>query len=71
LLKEFIFVASRQNVDGQIAASLVFERPGKHRVFAEFRHNGTVRVFDHEIKVLKEPHVREHGIFYKDENPYD
>ncbi|MBI5666328.1 MAG: hypothetical protein HZC49_14750 [Nitrospirae bacterium] len=69
--KDFIFMASRQNVDGQIAVSLVFMRPGMHRVFAEFKHNGAVRVFDHEVEVLKEPPVREHGISYKDENPYD
>ena len=69
--KDFIFMASRQNLDGQIAVSLVFMRPGKHRVFVEFKHNGAVRVFAHEVEVLKELPVREHGIFYKDENPYD
>jgi len=69
--KDFIFMASRQNVNGQIAVSLVFMRPGRHRVFAEFMHNGEVRVFDHEVEVLKKLPVREHGISYKDENPYD
>jgi len=61
--KEFICAGSRQNVDGKIAAGIVFMRPGKHKVFAEFKHNGAVRVFAHEIEILEEPAQREHGLF--------
>jgi len=69
--KEFICAGSRQNVNGQIAASIVFMRPGRHRFFSEFMHNGTVRVFETDIDVLEEPPQRGHGIFFRNQNPYD
>lgn len=69
--KEFICAGSRQNVNGEIAVSIVFMKPGRHRVFAEFRHNGAVRVVQMDIDVLKEPRQREHGIFFRNQNPYD
>ncbi|RJQ48330.1 MAG: hypothetical protein C4538_03950 [Nitrospiraceae bacterium] len=52
--REFVCAGSRQNVDGQIAVSVVFMKPGTHRVFAEFRHNGKVRIFSHTVEVRDE-----------------
>lgn len=52
---EFICAGSRQNVNGQIAASIVFMKPGRHRVFSEFMHNGAVRMVETDIDVLEEP----------------
>jgi len=59
--KEFICAGSRQNVDGQIAVSIVFMKPGKHRVFAEFKHNGAVRAVQTDIDVLEEPEQKGYG----------
>jgi len=58
--KEFICSGSRQNVDGKIAASIVFMKPGRHRVFSEFSHNGAVKMVETDIDVLKEPQQREY-----------
>ncbi|MEW6601687.1 MAG: hypothetical protein AB1499_12020 [Nitrospirota bacterium] len=69
--KEFIYSRSRQNVNGQIAASIVFVRPGRHRVFAEFSHNGVVKVFETDIDVLKEPSQKERGFGFRDQNSFD
>lgn len=55
-LKEFIYMTPKQNLGGpEVAVSLVFMRPGKHAVFAEFKHNGIIRKIDSVIDVLEEP----------------
>lgn len=55
-LKEFIYAVPKQNLGGpEVAVSFVFMRPGKHAVFAEFRHGGTVRKIDMVVDVREEP----------------
>jgi hypothetical protein len=55
-LKEFIYMTPKQNLGGpEVAVSIVFMRPGKHAVFAEFKHNGTIRRVDFVINVYREP----------------
>lgn len=55
-LKEFIYMTPKQNLGGpEVAVSLVFMRPGKHAVFAEFKHNGVIRKIDSVLNVLEEP----------------
>lgn len=68
---DFIYARSRQNVNGQIAASIVFMKPGKHRVFSEFSHNGTVKVVETDIDVLEEPRQREPGFLFRDQNSFN
>lgn len=61
-LNEFIYATPRQNTGGPKAAvSMVFRNTGMHRVFAEFRHNGTVQGFIHTVEVEEEG-VKEGGI---------
>jgi len=55
-LKDFIYVTPKQNLGGpEVAVSIVFMRPGKHAVFAEFRHNGAIRRIDTVVFVNAEP----------------
>ncbi|MFI5294307.1 MAG: hypothetical protein ACHQ0Y_04710 [Thermodesulfovibrionales bacterium] len=55
-LKEFIHMTPKQNLGGpDVAVSVVFTRPGKHAVFAEFRHNGITRRVDFVVNVYREP----------------
>jgi len=55
-LKDFIYVTPKQNLGGpEVAVSIVFMRPGKHAVFAEFRHNGIIRRIDTVVFVNAEP----------------
>lgn len=61
-LKDFIYMTPKQNLGGpEVAVSIVFMRPGKHAVFAEFRHKGTTRRVDFVITVYKEPVVQDKG----------
>lgn len=54
-LKEFIYATPRQNLGGpEVAVSFVFMRPGKHAVFAEFKHRGVVRRIDSVVLVHQE-----------------
>jgi hypothetical protein len=41
---------------------MVFMRPGKHAVFAEFRHNGYIRRIETVMDVLAEPRSDTHSI---------
>lgn len=55
-LKEFIYMTPKQNFGGpEVAVSMVFMRPGRHAVFAEFKHNGYVRLIETVMDVLAEP----------------
>ncbi len=55
-LKEFIFATPKQNLGGpEVAVSLVFTRPGKHVIFAEFKHGGVLRTVDSAFEVFLEP----------------
>ncbi len=64
-LKEFIYMTPKQNLGGpNIAVSLVFMRPGKHAVFAEFKHNGIVRRIDSVINVFQEVGVYKESPVY-------
>ncbi len=55
-LKEFIYMTPRQNLGGpDVGVSVVFHRPGRHKVFAEFLHNGVVRRVDFVLAVYAEP----------------
>lgn len=55
-LKEFIFATPKQNLGGhEVAVSLVFMRPGRHAVFAEFKHKGVIRKIDFVLNVFEEP----------------
>jgi len=69
--KDFIYTSSRQNVNGEIAASIVFMKPGRHRVFSEFRHNGAVKVVETDIDVLEETLQRERGFGFRDQSSFD
>jgi len=54
-LKEFIFMTPQQNLGGpEVGVSMVFMRPGRHAVFAEFKHNGIVRRIDFVVNVNDE-----------------
>lgn len=54
-LKEFIYATPRQNLGGpEVAVSFVFMRPGKHAVFAEFKHRDVVRRIDSVVPVHEE-----------------
>lgn len=62
-LKEFIYAVPRQNLGGpEVAVSLVFMRPGKHAVFAEFRHGGAVRRVESVLMVYEEPRYDPYAI---------
>jgi hypothetical protein len=55
-LKDFIYMRPKQNLGGpEVAVSIVFMRPGKHNVFAEFKHNGVIRRIDMSVFVNTEP----------------
>ena len=55
-MKEFIYMTPQQNLGGpDVAVSMVFRRPGKHAVFAEFKHNGIIRRVDFVVNVYAEP----------------
>ncbi len=55
-LKEFIYAVPVQNLGGpEVAVSLVFMRPGRHAVFAEFSHRGKIRNVEAAVDVLMEP----------------
>lgn len=55
-LKEFIYAVPKQNLGGpEVAVSFVFMRPGKHAIFAEFKHNGAVRKVELVVPVYEEP----------------
>lgn len=55
-LKEFIYMTPKQNMGGpEVAVSVVFMRPGKHAVFAEFKHKGYIRRVDFAVTVYPEP----------------
>ncbi len=63
--KEFIFVTPKQNLGGpEVAVSAVFMRPGKHKVFSEFIHNGRTRTVELVIDVLAEPRQYDADIEY-------
>ena len=54
--REFVYATPAQNLGGpEVAVSLVFMKPGKHAVFAEFKHRGVIRRVDLVITVLWEP----------------
>ncbi len=62
-LKEFIYAIPRQNLGGpEVAVSFVFMRPGKHAIFAEFKHNGKLRKIDMVVDVLEELRVDPNSI---------
>jgi hypothetical protein len=62
-LKEFIYMTPKQNFGGpEVAVSIVFMRPGRHAVFAEFKHNGHVRQIETVMDVLAEPRSDVHSI---------
>ena len=55
-MKEFIYATPRQNLGGpEVAVSIVFMRPGRHIVFAEFKHKGVIRKVDLVVDVREEP----------------
>lgn len=55
-LKEFIYAVPKQNLGGpEVAVSFVFMRPGKHAIFAEFKHNGAIRKVELVVPVYEEP----------------
>ncbi len=55
-LKDFIYITPKQNLGGpEVAVSIVFMRPGKHAVFAEFKHKGVIRRIDTVVFVNAEP----------------
>ena len=55
-LKEFIYMTPQQNLGGpDVGVSIVFKRPGKHAVFAEFTHNGSIRRVDFVVTIYAEP----------------
>jgi len=55
-LKEFLYIIPKQNMGGpKVAVSIVFVRPGKHAVFAEFKHNEIIRKVELVVNVLEEP----------------
>lgn len=55
-LKEFLYITPKQNLGGpEVPVSIVFMRPGKHAVFAEFRHKGIVRKVEFVLDVFEEP----------------
>lgn len=65
-LKEFLYVTPRQNLGGpEVAVSMVFMRPGRHAVFAEFTHNGVKRRVDFVISVRLEPSVHPEAPIYQ------
>lgn len=62
-MKEFIYAVPRQNLGGpEVAVSFVFMLPGKHAVFAEFKHNGINRKVELVINVHEEPKIDESHI---------
>lgn len=72
-LKEFIYATSKQNLGGpEVAVSFVFMRPGKHAIFAEFKHNGVIRKIDLVVNVYEEPkHDSSEGNGVRDLRPSD
>ena len=55
-LKEFLFITPKQNLGGpKVPVSIVFMEPGKHAVFAEFKHKGVVRRIELVVNALEEP----------------
>lgn len=62
-LKEFIYMTPKQNFGGpEVAVSIVFMRPGKHAIFAEFKHNAYMRKIETVIDILAEPRSDAHSI---------
>ncbi|MGE5839603.1 MAG: hypothetical protein ACM34H_06680, partial [Deltaproteobacteria bacterium] len=55
-LKDFVYATSTQNTGGpEVPVSVVFAKPGKRAIFAEFKHNGVVRKIESVITVYEEP----------------
>ncbi len=55
-LKEFIYMTPQQNLGGpEVGVSMVFKRPGRHAVFAEFKHKGVIRRVDFVATIYAEP----------------
>ena len=55
-LKEFIYMTPQQNLGGpEVGVSMVFKRPGRHAVFAEFKHKGVIRRVDFVVTIYAEP----------------
>ncbi|MFZ5998052.1 MAG: hypothetical protein ACOYW7_11290 [Nitrospirota bacterium] len=72
-LKEFIYATPKQNLGGpEVAVSFVFMQPGKHAIFAEFKHNGVIRKIDLVVNVYEEPkHDSSEGSGIRDLRPSD
>jgi len=52
----FQYAASRQNLGGPRAAvSLVFDKPGRYRIFARFKHQNEIKTVELELDVDREP----------------
>jgi len=52
---EFIYATSSQNLGGpEAGVSMVFERPGTHKIFATFRHLGKNHTIETEIEAMEE-----------------
>ncbi|MBI5103108.1 MAG: hypothetical protein HZB33_14930 [Nitrospirae bacterium] len=55
-LREFLYITPKQNLGGpEVPVNIVFMRPGRHAVFAEFRHKGVVRKVEFVLSVAAEP----------------
>jgi len=55
-MKEFVYMTPQQNLGGpDVGVSMVFRKPGKHAVFAEFKHNGIIRRVDFVVTIYAEP----------------
>lgn len=55
-LKEFLFLTPKQNLGGpKVPVSIVFMEPGKHAVFAEFKHKGVIRTIELVVNAFEEP----------------
>ena len=55
-LKEFLFITPKQSLGGpKVPVSIVFMEPGKHAVFAEFKHKGVIRTIELVVNAFEEP----------------
>ncbi len=67
-LHDFVYALPKQNTGGpKVAVSLVFRLPGRHVVFAEFRHNGKTVNFRHVVDV-EEEQVKKRGALFNRES---
>jgi hypothetical protein len=68
--KEFLFVRPRQNPGGpEVPVSMVFMRPGRHFVFAEFSHRGKLKQIELVVDVHEEPKKDRYAIPDFDSRP--